>query len=262
VLFFLYALLATMDPPLPPLPSLRTLFHDGPRDPQTSGRQLDQFFEPVHEETAFGNLPPDDPAFRQLLFQNREDLWTDAQTTVALTEEERREFDEYAAVANKARERVQNTLAEYTHAHLKHGALSSLQELTDTTLTDMCRKVSFLMDAFQSQMNEDDTYTHQSQETQSSIQALHAQMSTAIQARLEDAHKNLTATKTKLRLLSTMCSLNRHISLGHACPICYDKEVDVYCDPCGHTFCEKCIKSQFCYLCRIKIKKIGKLYFT
>lgn len=234
-----------------PLPPLRLL-----PDPRGG---LDEFFEPIHEATAFGNLPPEDPTFRQLLFHKKEDLWTTELEPIQLTEEERLEFNEYTAIANRARERIQSTLADYTRHQNDYDTLSKLLELTDTTLEDTCRKLTFLTDAFENPPSE---ITDQASQAIQSIRTLHSLAADHLHGQLAVVAKNLSASKIKLRLLSSMCSLNQHVTLGHACPICYSNEVDVYCDPCGHTFCKKCVKSQFCYLCRIKIKKISKLYFT
>ena len=62
------------------------------------------------------------------------------------------------------------------------------------------------------------------------------------------------------------------------CPLCFEKTVDHFIDPCGHTFCKDCIQklrknkeldlyeigrndnSQCCF-CKEKIKTIRQLYF-
>ena len=46
------------------------------------------------------------------------------------------------------------------------------------------------------------------------------------------------------------------------CPICMNAGVEVFCNPCGHTYCSACIQSDKCYLCRMKIIKIQRLFFV
>ena len=48
----------------------------------------------------------------------------------------------------------------------------------------------------------------------------------------------------------------------HACPICLSAEVKVFCIPCGHTFCDTCLKTKKCYICRAFISDVQKLYYV
>ena len=53
------------------------------------------------------------------------------------------------------------------------------------------------------------------------------------------------------------------------CPICFENEVDICLNPCGHTICNKCVLSnrsrysnEKCYSCRTKVQDYIKLYFS
>lgn len=53
------------------------------------------------------------------------------------------------------------------------------------------------------------------------------------------------------------------------CPICFENEVDICLNPCGHTLCNKCVISnrsrytnEKCYSCRGVIHDYIKLYFS
>lgn len=53
------------------------------------------------------------------------------------------------------------------------------------------------------------------------------------------------------------------------CPICFENEVDMCVNPCGHTLCNKCVisninnyRSNKCYSCRTIIKDYIKIYFS
>ena len=53
------------------------------------------------------------------------------------------------------------------------------------------------------------------------------------------------------------------------CPICFENEVDICLNPCGHTLCNKCVisninnyRSNKCYSCRTIIKDYIKIYFS
>ena len=47
----------------------------------------------------------------------------------------------------------------------------------------------------------------------------------------------------------------------NACKICFSRECDVCCYPCGHLFCNRCVsKCQLCPVCRKEIQDRVKLY--
>ena len=62
-------------------------------------------------------------------------------------------------------------------------------------------------------------------------------------------------------ILNTMGSSNKSATCG----ICMDRQVDLYADVCGHTICEECNKnmtSNKCHVCRSKVSKYKKLYYS
>jgi len=45
------------------------------------------------------------------------------------------------------------------------------------------------------------------------------------------------------------------------CPICYENKINSCCIPCGHTYCDKCIKNtDNCYICRRYISRNIKIF--
>lgn len=53
------------------------------------------------------------------------------------------------------------------------------------------------------------------------------------------------------------------------CPICFENEVDICLNPCGHTLCNKCVlsnRSRYtndkCYSCRTTIQDYIKIFFS
>lgn len=53
------------------------------------------------------------------------------------------------------------------------------------------------------------------------------------------------------------------------CPICFENEVDICLNPCGHTLCNKCVilnRSNYisnkCYSCRTVVNDYIKIYFS
>lgn len=48
---------------------------------------------------------------------------------------------------------------------------------------------------------------------------------------------------------------------AHGCPVCMNRDVNMYCDPCGHCFCDRCILGAWCYVCRADIKRVRPIHF-
>lgn len=63
--------------------------------------------------------------------------------------------------------------------------------------------------------------------------------------------------KNKIKEYSYLFSYN---SGGFICSICLTNEVSQFCEPCGHSYCKNCLKSTYCYICRVKINKIHRLF--
>lgn len=65
-----------------------------------------------------------------------------------------------------------------------------------------------------------------------------------------------------IKTLATTYGIIKNAPFTHTCPICITNEVDIYFDPCGHTVCKSCSKSQYCHMCRTKIIAIRSLFYS
>lgn len=65
-----------------------------------------------------------------------------------------------------------------------------------------------------------------------------------------------------IKSLSVTYGIIKNAPFTHTCPICITNEVDVYFDPCGHTVCKGCSKSQYCHMCRTKIISIRSIFYS
>lgn len=67
--------------------------------------------------------------------------------------------------------------------------------------------------------------------------------------------------KKRIKKSIYLYSYTKINSNTHSCPICLSNEVEQFCDPCGHCYCKSCLKSTYCYICRVKVKNIHRLFF-
>ena len=59
--------------------------------------------------------------------------------------------------------------------------------------------------------------------------------------------------------------LNEKEISKNICPICFENEIDICFNPCGHTICNKCVfthKNNKCFTCRSPINDYLKIYFS
>lgn len=84
-----------------------------------------------------------------------------------------------------------------------------------------------------------------------------------LQKDIETLNSNICSCKQKIKKLFSALSIPKALSTyTFNCPICMAERVQLFCDPCGHTYCNKCLKSTNCYICRMKIKKTNPIFFT
>ena len=89
--------------------------------------------------------------------------------------------------------------------------------------------------------------------------------------KLNDIKKNYS--KKRKELNSYLYFIQKLNKWNHSaiCPICITDKIDSYCNPCGHTACNKCLKrsqsnentinNNKCPICREYIAEMRKLYF-
>ncbi len=54
---------------------------------------------------------------------------------------------------------------------------------------------------------------------------------------------------------------NYYYNNDNNCPICYENKINSCCIPCGHTYCDKCIKNtNNCYICRRNVSRNIKIF--
>lgn len=75
-----------------------------------------------------------------------------------------------------------------------------------------------------------------------------------------DACEEIEKHKKTMRSLGKAYNVLRD---SCTCPVCMNQPVEMFCEPCGHSLCSKCTSmiKNYCYFCRVPVKKMHKLYF-
>lgn len=76
--------------------------------------------------------------------------------------------------------------------------------------------------------------------------------------------EKMVAHKQRIKLLYNSYQSIKEVSLVHLCPICISNSVSSFLIPCGHTYCDSCIKKirGLCFICRQEVQRFSPLYFN
>jgi hypothetical protein len=89
-------------------------------------------------------------------------------------------------------------------------------------------------------------------------------ISDTITAEMETLEKNKKEYAQKISTLKPLFSLTQGVNGFRMCTVCLSREVQSYIVPCGHTFCNECLKKSKgdCFICRKRAINVSPLYFN
>ena len=195
---------------------------------------------------------------RKNIYDNKE-LYFDLSKTICDIN-----LDEYELINNKiieGKEVIKNELINQSMNLNKKDALVDLENEIKSISIDMVKKIENLKfnlldhDIVIAQ-DEIDSITY-------AWQCINESFSGELKNKMTVLNDKLKKSEIILAKLSSGFGILKNINVGIACPICINNHVNVFVSKCGHVFCNSCIeKSNYCYMCRTKIDKINKLYFS
>lgn len=95
-----------------------------------------------------------------------------------------------------------------------------------------------------------------------SIGSLYDVVQTKTSEKLDSLKKEIDKSGNIVRHLADTYHIIKNVQVGPVCPICLNNSVNIFCDPCGHSFCKKCMQSaMYCYVCRSRVNQLKSLYF-
>ena len=96
-----------------------------------------------------------------------------------------------------------------------------------------------------------------------SISCLYNLIQKTVDAKSGNICEEMNKNNAIIRYMAKAYHVIQHTNIGHTCPICLTKEVDTFCEPCGHNFCKDCLQcTSRCFMCRSPIQRRHSLYFS
>lgn len=111
---------------------------------------------------------------------------------------------------------------------------------------------------------QDDEITPYIDAFKESIKKIENTISNAYLAHKKIVEENKNTHLLKIRQLVKTYKTIKEVNSTHICPICLSSNVESFLIPCGHTFCDKCIKKirLSCFICRQEVQRVSQLFFT
>lgn len=185
---------------------------------------------------------------------NEDDIEKDGvKDLLALIEEAKSKFKEHVEVYNK-------TVDE---AHQIKGLLGSTSGVCTDTAKHLEDVEKYLQDNKYDQSPEGKETMEIAAETSKILDTFCNRITDVLSVRLEEKEKTMRECRKKIKTLSFLYSYSKNnIGGGYPCPICLTSEVTQFCDPCGHTYCNSCLKANHCYICRAWVDKRHRIFFN
>lgn len=197
---------------------------------------------------------------RLLLYENKDTFYE----ILASQEEEDSEYKELNESIVKGQQLLTGAILELNSASIEKKRIEDTIKSVRTTQHSIQQSLEHLKNTALS----NDVTINGMQDTldQASYSASYVTdaIELSLKERLSTTEKKIADSRRVMKCLGKAYNVLKNTGVGCTCPVCMNAQVEVYIDPCGHTFCQKCAKKIYtnCGFCRAPIKKVNKLFFV
>jgi hypothetical protein len=200
---------------------------------------------------------------RKKLYEQRSDLLDiEIESHQLIPEDIKNELNEINESVSKGQKLLENELLNYKKLTKEKQDLETFENTGKSTCLECQKKISDLLIHFENQNFSTTELRNIVDEVIYCIGQIFEILEQQVKDRRETISEKIQMNTSMLKYLSNVYKVLRGTNIGYICPICMNNEVNVFCDPCGHSFCDKCINVSYCYMCKRRINSIKKLYFS
>lgn len=201
---------------------------------------------------------------RMQLYENRDvisEINKIDETIIDLLEN-KQELIELKKNIQKGKDLLVEELQKHKKLAIKNIEIDEFENITKSLCTECDFKITLLKTYFQNHTNVANELQDYIDGMYYSLQQIVDLINKTVELKTNDIKKDITKNTAIIKYMAETFHTVKESQFGHICPICLTNEVNIFCNPCGHTFCNKCFaNSQYCYMCRLKINKIHPLFF-
>lgn len=195
---------------------------------------------------------------RRLLYENKELFF---EVNIESTEED----EEYKVLNDSIKEGhkvLKSTILNLNNLCATHDNLSDKVKMVQNINFEIQQKIDYLKTICKENEIRIEKIDDITDEINFSLMNIVENMGSKLKDRTDIIETDIIKHKRILKTLGTSYGILRNSNIVHTCPVCFMNPVDVFIQPCSHTFCSECIqKTNSCFFCRSSIKKTSKLYF-
>lgn len=174
--------------------------------------------------------------------------------------------DKHSDTIQKIKESFKDTIAEFNENKQHIIDLENAKLSMRTLKSNIGNEIRLMQNLLNMYVQEKDTKTKLDDMYNNIANDLDIYSCTGImdiEKRIEDLNNATSKLKHELQKGVDIFQCMSLVNGVRPCPICLNAEVKVFCVPCGHTFCESCVKNiKRCYMCRNIVQSVNRLYFT
>ncbi len=202
---------------------------------------------------------------RQKLYEHRDIISEQNQginDSILESLENKEEYIELKKNIQKGKELLVQELHKHKELALKNIEINEFETITKSLCSECVCKLTLLKTYFQNHTEVVDELQDYIDGIYYSLQQITDLINKTVETKNNIIKNDIIKNTAIIKYMADTFHTIKESQFGHICPICLTSEVNIFCDPCGHSFCNKCItNSQYCYMCRLKINKIRQLYF-
>lgn len=202
-------------------------------------------------------------ALRKKMYENKElfnEINTHPDQDVVLEDEE--QYNAIKEHISKGKEILLTELTKHKELALQKSALEEFESTAKSICVECQQKVSQLQTRFDGQKFDTTELSNHIDGVMYSIGEIFELVNSNVKTKNEELQKLINTNNSKIRHLSDAYGILKSANMVHLCPVCLTNEVNTFCDPCGHSFCDKCMRSSYCFMCRVRINKLHPLFFS
>lgn len=201
---------------------------------------------------------------RKKLYESRDIISevTKVDESILDSVENKNELIELKKNIEKGKSVLVEELQKHKELAIKNIEINEFETITKSLCAECEYKIALLKAYFQNHTDVSNELQDYIDGMYYSLQQILDLINTTVESKAKDIKDDIVKNTAIIKYMAETFHTIKESQFGHICPICLTNEVNIFCNPCGHSFCNKCLSnSQYCYMCRLKINKVHPLFF-
>ena len=199
---------------------------------------------------------------RQKLYEQRSVLSENVEQFKNISDETKEELNIINENVTKGQKLLEKGLDEYKQLVKQKKDLEMFETQGKSTCLECQKMMSHLFINFENENFKTEDITNHIDAVNYYVGQIFELIDSNSKEKNKIVDEKLRENTALLAYLSNTYRILRGTNIGYVCPICMTNEVSLFCDPCGHSYCSKCMNGAYCHMCRKKINTLRPIFFS